>query len=184
MKSLQFIQTATKVLKILSIVAAVFSFIGAGFSVLGGAVLFAMPDLLGPETMDMLMDMPEMSDFNTYDMAITCFAGALIAAAQGVLLMFAHAYFKRAEEDGTPFTHDGAKQLLTLGILSICIPIGSFLAAALFSALFGAEINLNNNVEISIGVAMLIVSRVYEYGATLADKVKQLENEQINSNTL
>ncbi len=177
MNSLQVVQLANKIMKILTLIGMIFSFIGAAFALIGGSVLLTMPELLGNDVMDMFMEIPELKDFDMKSAAMTAIAGAIVSVAQGVVLMFGHGYFKRAEEDGTPFTHDGAKQLFVLGIITLAIPLGALIIVGIISAISGADVNLDNTVELGIGIGMILLSKVYDYGATLEDKVKAIENE-------
>lgn len=51
-----------------------------------------------------------------------------------MLAKFAEHYFKRELADGTPFDLGGAKELMRLGILAICIPIGMQMIAEIVYA--------------------------------------------------
>lgn len=51
-----------------------------------------------------------------------------------MLAKFAEHYFKHEFADGTPFDLGGAKELMRLGILAICIPIGMQMIAEIVYA--------------------------------------------------
>ena len=55
--------------------------------------------------------------------------GLILCAGAAVLAKFAECYFKHELADGTPFTFSGAEELKRLGILTICIPVGTQIAA-------------------------------------------------------
>ena len=57
-----------------------------------------------------------------------------ICAGEAVLSKFAEHYFKRELADGTPFNLGGAKELMRLGIFTICIPIGTQIIAEIVYA--------------------------------------------------
>lgn len=61
-------------------------------------------------------------------------AGMILCAGEAVLAKFAEHYFKRELADGTPFDLGGAKELMRLGILAICIPIGMQMIAEIVYA--------------------------------------------------
>lgn len=58
----------------------------------------------------------------------------ILCAGEAVLAKFAEHYFKRELVDGTPFDLGGAKELRRLGILAICIPIGTQMLAEIIYA--------------------------------------------------
>ena len=80
-------------------------------------------------------------------------------------------YFKAEQEAGTPFTHDGANAIRTLGIRTIVL----LLAAAVFSTLtyefFGLAtamvVDWDNLVSVSLGLVMILASLIFRYGAEL-----------------
>lgn len=61
-------------------------------------------------------------------------AGMILCAGEAVLAKFAEHYFKHELADGTPFDLGGAKELMRLGILAICIPIGMQMIAEIVYA--------------------------------------------------
>lgn len=56
-------------------------------------------------------------------------AGLIVMAGEAVLSRFAAGYFAQALADGTPFRAESARSLLRLGILTICIPLGTQILA-------------------------------------------------------
>ena len=61
-------------------------------------------------------------------------AGMILCAGEAVLAKFAEHYFKHELADGTPFDLGDAKELMRLGILAICIPIGMQMIAEIVYA--------------------------------------------------
>lgn len=109
-------------------------------------------------------------------------AAMIVCCAEGVLAKFAEHYFKHELADGTPFTLGGAKELQRLGILTICIPLGSQIIAeavhsAMAEALTGvAPFNIDSTGSVALGIMFIVMSLICRYGA---EKEKQSENEQI-----
>ena len=102
-------------------------------------------------------------------------AGAILSTGEGILAKFASRYFERELSDGTPFTIGGAKELQRLGILAICLPLGTQILAQIVNSILshtlaGAEaMNLDSFSSVSIGVMMIVMAQVCKYGAELID---------------
>lgn len=103
-------------------------------------------------------------------------AGMILCAGEAVLAKFAEHYFKRELADGTPFDPDGAKELMRLGILAICIPIGTQMIAEIVCAVMEqilqetAPFQLDHSGSVALGVMFLVMSLVCRYGAELRDE--------------
>ena len=101
-------------------------------------------------------------------------AGLVLCAGEAVLAGFAAHYFDRELADGTPFTFGGAKELLRLGILAICIPIGAEIVAAIVRSVISgffsgaAELSLDPVSSVSIGVMFILMSLLCRHGAELS----------------
>ena len=106
-------------------------------------------------------------------MLASCCSGALFCAAEGILTSFAARYLDRELADGTPFTTDGAKTLMQLGILTICLPIGARVIAeimwaaipALAAEAGAAQMEMPDSVV--AGLLLIVLSLVFRYGAEL-----------------
>ncbi|MCR5653239.1 MAG: hypothetical protein K6F88_05505, partial [Ruminococcus sp.] len=159
--------------------------IGAIGCAVGIIVLAVIPDgfKLGDVTIHGLIE--KSADVNLG----TCYAamgmGAVLCAGECVLAKFAKRYFVNELEASTPFTFDGSKELIKLGILTICIPLGTTILAALiygtmtvvYSGNIG-EVNLNNFGSVALGVTFIIVGLLCRHGAEISDKkAKKVNNE-------
>lgn len=177
MRSLDTIQKLSKIGKVLSKIAFIFSVIGVCGCIAGLLSLsFSGENLLkiGSVTLHGLF-----SDHLALSKSATAaLAGWLIVCAgEAVVAKFAETYFKREQQAGTPFTLAGAKELLRLGILTIAIPVG---CAALGGIAEGAvagfmnveqaavtDLYLDNEANIALGVMFMVLSQLCRYGAEL-----------------
>ena len=132
MKSLQTIQKFSKIGKILSKMAFIFSVIGfcgciAGIlsMSLGNGSLIK----LGGVTLHKLIS--EEYGYNIKSITATLSGWLVICAGEAVLAKFAEVYFQNELKAETPFTLAGAKELLRLGILTITIPTGCAVAESI-----------------------------------------------------
>lgn len=103
-------------------------------------------------------------------------AGFIITTAEAVLCRFSQKYFENELVVGTPFTFEGAKEIRRLGILSIAVPIGSYIVADIIAAvicnLTGVEkvvLDVDNGGAVTIGIMFIIMSLIFKYGAELKE---------------
>ena len=102
-------------------------------------------------------------------------AGMILCAGEAVLAKFAEHYFKRELADGTPFDLGGAKELMRLGILAICIPIGTQIIAEIVYAVMEqtlrgvAPLQLDHSGSVALGVMFIVMSLGCRYGAELRE---------------
>ena len=97
-------------------------------------------------------------------------ADAILALTDGTLLAFALAYFKAEQADGTPFTHRGADQIRRLGIRTIVLPLVAAIVVAVICAAFDlpqGSVEWSNLTSIGLGIALILVSLIFRYGAEL-----------------
>ena len=111
--------------------------------------------------------------------------GAIICAGEAVLCRIAGRYFKNELEAGTPFTFDGAKELLRLGIYTICIPVVTVVASEIVYQVMKHflsnvdKLEIGNAVSVELGVMFIIMSLLCKYGAEIAKDNK--ENDEVKS---
>lgn len=173
MKTLKTIQTLSKIGKILSKIVFICCIVGF-CACIAGAVGIAVGGRtlkLGGVTINsFIMSEAGIGTGAVYSAIVS---GAILCAGEGVLAKFAEHYFGRELSDGTPFNIAGAKELLRLGILTICIPLGTRIIAEIIVAMFsefmaGAEpISFDNGGSVALGVMFIIMSLVCRYGAEL-----------------
>ncbi len=168
MKSLKTVQTASKVLCIFEFISFICTIIGAAGALVGGISLLCMP-YLGKDIVDMIISEAGME--NTTQLGIALIAECIYMAGIAVAMGFTHEYFKHELEDGTPFTYSGAKKLFRTGIINIAVPLGAFIVSSMISVFVNTnESALSNELSITSGIAMILFSFVFKYGADVLNK--------------
>lgn len=174
MKSLQTIQKTFGVFQVLAKVGMILSFVWAGLSALGllcGIVWYYGGSIIGVDwkmlmTLTVTESLTEMIGVLLVDM--------ILALTDGTLLVYVLRYFKTEQKDGTPFTHEGAEQVLRLGILTIVLPLVSAIVSALICELLylpqSAVRDWDNLSSLTAGIVLILVSLIFRYGAELEEK--------------
>lgn len=177
MKTLNTIQTLSKIGKVLSKINYIFCLIGAigcavglaslpfadqGIFKIGGVTIYGL--IVNRAGIDLTALYPAM-------------AGVMILCiGQAVLAKFAELYFKNELTAGTPFTLAGAKEMLRLGILTICIPLGCLIVAEIISGIIAGFLNcddllkIENGGSVTLGVMFIVMSVLCRYGAELTER--------------
>ena len=171
-KTLNILQTLAKIGKIISKIGYVCSIIGAIGCAAGIASLAAGATnvlKIGGVTIHGLIEQSdEMSIGSMYMEVIVgliCCIGAILLTRRAVR------YFTNELEAGTPFTLDGAKEMLHLGIWAVCVPVGVVIASSIAHEIIDyifpqiGELSLSSYISPSIGIALIIISVICRYGA-------------------
>ena len=187
--TLKTIQTLSKIGKILSKIVFVFCIVGGCFCLVG---LFSMAlsseslKIGGVTIHSMIEKSAEIGSIGTIYGAMA--AGAVLCAGEAALAKMAQRYFKNELDAGTPFTLTGAKEMLRLGICTICIPIGTMVIAHIIYGIFKhffsdmADFSPGNIVSVGLGVMFIIMSLICRYGAEAMCEAAQKgeQNETIS----
>lgn len=181
-KSLKTVQTVCKVCKVLAEIAFVM------FVVIVALMLVAAI-FTGTGKMDALLSsggvvLDEMLQQTgvTQDYMVAVFVClTIIIAAEAVVAKFINVYFKHELKAGTPFTFEGAKELLRLGIITIAVPVGASLAATIVFDIMAAGSGLDSefNFEISLGMGLmfLALSPLLKHGTELRLRAQYAEEK-------
>ena len=161
-----------------SLTTIIFIFCVIGFvgCIVGIISLACIPEglKLGGTTIKGLVEPSPKANLGNYYTIMA--AGAVLCAGEAVLCKLAQRYFKHELEAGTPFTYEGAKELIRLGIFTICIPIATAIITGIvygiMTSVFGVtpNLNLNNFVSIGLGVMLIIAGLLCRHGAEVSDK--------------
>lgn len=187
MKSLKTIQTLSKVGKILSKIVFICSIIGICGYIIGIIALKVGANVLEAYGATFDAFFPAGSKITENTIYAFFISSTLVLIGEAVVAWFAERYFKRELKDGTPFTIEGSKQMLILGIIVICVPIVaqlfSEIAYTLMQSIFDnvADISINYGSSIGIGVMFILTSVICRYGAELN---QNRENQEILKETI
>lgn len=99
-----------------------------------------------------------------------CLAGFVACTAAFVGAKAHKDYFAMEQKTGTPFTPEGARAFRTLGILNIALPLGTVILTAIIEAIFKCRGTVRFDFSIGLGLAMILLSYVFAYGAELEKK--------------
>lgn len=186
MKSLKTIQTLSKIGKILSKIVYICCMIGfIGYAVglvaisIGGTTIkldgAALNDILSNEAI------------STGTALAALVGGLILCVGEYIVARMAYHYFDRELNAGTPFTLEGAKELMHLGISAIWIPIVCAVLAQVAQGIIGAimenveALTIDGGDSVELGIMLIVVSLFCRYGAELAGN--QAKNEQDSNNT-
>ncbi len=175
MKSLKTVQTISKVLSILVKIGFIFTIIGAAGSLIGGIALMVAP-YLREDILALIVS--ETGAENLRELGIALQAEAVYLVGVAIAMGFTCSYFKHELADGTPFTHSGADMLKKVGIINLVVPFGTYcISSGILAMLKISENVLENQYEVVTGVAMILLSFVFHYGADLAPGKKEETTE-------
>lgn len=177
MKTLEAIQTLSKLGRIFSKIIFICSIVGAVGCVVGIVSLpFADKGLFklgGVSIYGLIVNRAGIDLNNLYPL----FSGAaLLCIGQTVTAGVAESYFKNELAAGTPFTLSGAKELLRLGIVTICVPLGSIILSRIVSSVLaellacGELFNPDGFDSVALGVMFIVMSLLCSYGAEKTEK--------------
>lgn len=173
-KTLTTIQILFKLGKILSTIAFVCSVVAASLGLAGIICLAVGAEnafQLGGVTIHSIVD--NKAGMTTDQMISALSVWLIVIVAEAVLAWFAKTYFKRELSAGTPFTLEGAKELTRLGILTIVLPLGANVVAAIVNGILAEflsniwNLDLDNGGSVSLGIMFLVLALVCRYVAEL-----------------
>jgi len=182
MKTLHTIQKLWKIGKALSTILFIFCIIGFCDCIVGIlSMALGAPTLkIGDVTLEGILNTKAEVTIGTVYAAMA--AGMILCAGEAVLARVAEHYFKRELADGTPFTFAGAKEMQRLGILTICLPIGTQIVAEIVYAVIEqavqrvAPLRLDSSGSVALGVMFIVMSLICRYGADMYEESKTTRN--------
>ena len=180
-KTLKTIQTLCKVGRILSKITFIICIVGAALCVAGIISLALIPEGIKFDGLTILVEKHVGVSVNTCYAAMA--AGIPLCAGGAVLAKFEELYFKRELASGTPFTFDGAKELIRLGVLTIAIPAVAALVAAIIFGVMRAvlpdvdEIKYNIHLYLGMGIGYIFAGLLCRYGTELFAKKGKKEKQ-------
>ena len=171
MKTLNTIQTISRIGKIISKIVFILSLVGGIGCIVGILCLALIPEglKLGGVTIQGLIENEAALSSGAVYAAMA--VGAILCAGEAVLSKLANNYFTHELAAGTPFTFDGAKEMIRLGICTIAIPIGTAVVAGIVYGILNAifhsspELDLSNSFSVGLGVMFIITGLICRHGA-------------------
>lgn len=173
-KTLRTLQVLSKIGRILSKIVFIVSIVGAALCLLSLLLLAAGVEngiRFGEVTLRSIIE--ESANLNVHTMYAAISSGILFCTGEAVLAKFAERYFRNELSSGTPFTIEGARELLRLGILTIAIPLGTALLSSIvygvMQAVFADVVEQSPDVatSISLGAAFIVASLLCRHGAEI-----------------
>lgn len=176
MKTLHTIQTLSKIGKVFSKIVSICCIVGfCGCAVGMIAMLVGAETIqLGGITLHGILEAEAGISVGTIWAAIV--VGMILCVGEFFVSRMAYRYFDNELKAGTPFTVEGAKELLHLGISTIWIPLVSMILAQVAQGTFSQfmkdveKLSLEDFDSVAMGVVFLIVSLLCRHGAELKDK--------------
>lgn len=180
MKTLETIQKTCKVFYTLAKIAMSLSFVWAGLNAIG-VICCTIWHCIGEMPTGFLEEiwLDQYGDLLKTIGILT--ADFVFGVTDGILFFFAARYLKQELADGTPFTLDGSKQVMSLGIKTIVMPLVAVIICAIIYACFDLSQynNLSNASSVVLGVALILVSLILRHGAELKEENENDEEQNL-----
>jgi len=180
-KTLKTIQTLSKIAKIISKIVFICCIVGASCCLAGIITLAVIPEgmQVGGVTFRAYVEQEASVSIGTVYASMA--VAMIMCLGEIFLAKFAENYFKHELEAGTPFTFDGAKELLHLGIKTIWIPIVTVVVASITHGILSLvfenvdKFEGSNFVSITLGITFIIGSLLCKHGAEVSVKEENQE---------
>ena len=171
MKTLESIQKTYKVFKTLAKIAMILSFVWAGITLAGllcGIAWRTSGSVIGI-SMENALKLTQTVGLN--QLIGVLLVDFVFALTDSFLFFFANRYFKQELADGTPFTLAGARQVKSLGIKTIVMPLVAVIISAVIYECFDLTRpgDWGNGTAVVLGIALILFSLVLRYGAELRE---------------
>ena len=184
MRSLSTIQRLSKIGKVLSKIAFIFSVIGFCGCIAGLLSLnFGNGSLIKIGSVTLHGLIPKEYGYNIKSITAVLSGWLIVCAGEAVLAKFAETYFKNELKTETPFTMTGAKELLRLGILALAIPTGCAVVGSIVEGMIAGFMNVekaaamdlcfDNEASIVLGIMFILGSLLCRYGAELREHAEK-----------
>ncbi len=170
-KTLSTIQTLSKLGKILSKIVFICCIVGVCGCVFSLLTLLVASGTIEGE-LEKILDAESSISLGT--MYATAVEGIFLCVGEIIVSKMAMRYFDNEMKAGTPFTDEGAKELLHLGISLVWIPLVAVILAEISHAVIGAlmlnvaESSLDGLGSVGLGAAFIVVSLLCRHGAEQA----------------
>lgn len=182
-KALKTIQIFAKIGKVVSTIIFVISIIGVVVMLISLSAIIGLKDFqFEGKTFAALL---EDSGLNFVTAVFSCVTAIISCVGGAVVAKFAEIYFSNELELGTPFTPDGAKELLRLGILATVVPVAiaticgiAFILTKIFFPALDESAIGGGSISIGIGIMLIVMSFFCKHGAELADELQEAKGNK------
>lgn len=109
-----------------------------------------------------------------------CVAIIIVFSAEAVVAKFINVYFKHELKAGTPFTFEGAKEMLRLGIITIAVPSAASVISAIYLTVVTADSgdwNFSVKISLGLGLMFLALSPLLKHGTELRLRAQYAEEK-------
>lgn len=179
MKTLDIIQTLSKIGKVLSKIVLICCIVGICGCIVGVIAMMIGGEAvkIGGVTLHSLLQAEAGIGEGTVWAAIA--VGMILSIGEFFIAGKAYRYFENEEHTGTPFTAEGAKELLHLGISVIWISIVSVVLAEVAQGIIAEfmgnteKLSLDCIDSVALGATFIVVSLLCKCGAE-AEQEKEL----------
>ena len=181
MKTLKTIQTISKVSKIICEIVFICCLVGGIGCALGIISLALIPESfkIGDVTFKNFVE--QSADVSLGTCYASMAAAIVICAGEAVLAKIAQKYFVNELKAGNPFTFDGSKEMMVLGIYTICIPLGSNIIASIVYGILKAVLenvdkfdsDILSSVSVGLGIMFVVTGLLCRYGAELKESKEE-----------
>lgn len=185
MKTLDIIQKLFKVGKIFSKIIYICCIVGFCGCAVGAVAMIVGAETLkiGGVTLHGILETEAGVSTGTIWAAIA--VGACLCVGEFFVARMAYRYFENELNAGTPFSFDGAKELLNLGISTIWIPIVAAVLAQIAQGVIGQfaenveKVSVDGFDSVAWGVMFILISLFCKYGAECKEnKVNDVDEEK------
>lgn len=178
MKSLQRVQTATKIFRILAKIGFICSIVGAACCVIGA--IFCGISAFSETLRDLIVQ--NAQSYNAKEAVSACICAA-VSCGFGIAVSYLNLrFFAAVQAEGTPFTKPLVAALRKLGVKIIILSLVESIAIAVFTAIMHTSTDYSGGGAIGWGIACLLVSLLTDYGADLLKNNGQSPHETPDCN--
>lgn len=171
-QSLKVLKVFATIAKILSKIVFVCSIIGVCFCGVGAiSFLFSTPQVFRIGGVQVLLLASDAVKLNSKEFCGSLIAGTLACIGQIIVSKYAYKFFDNELKAGTPFTFEGAKELLRLGIITAAVPLACQIISEIvigivkYAAEMPENISYDSEGSVTIGVMFILISFILKYGA-------------------
>ena len=177
MNSLEKIQKTVKVFHILSRVAMILSFVAAGIILVSIGIWcdYSITKAIGDGSSVINYFVGNAENVSFEQALCVLLQEFVYSLTSGIILAWVCSYFFHELKDGTPFTKEGAKRILHLGIKTIVLPLVAAIIVGVIYGCYGIDepSDIENGISVMFGIGLILISLVFKYGAELEEKCRE-----------